>query len=84
MEPNKGFLEDVVSLVEFAEVTPTRKHAAGQLAAALEAVLQQSVTRRLFPRLQLVEDQQVHAIPTDLAARTRLARVMGYRDDAAV
>jgi glutamate-ammonia-ligase adenylyltransferase len=34
-------------------------------------------------RLQLVEDQQVHALPTDDAGRTRLARVMGFRDDAA-
>ncbi len=33
-------------------------------------------------RLQLVEDQQVHALPTDAAGRTRLARVMGFRDDA--
>ena len=33
-------------------------------------------------RLQLVEDQQVHALPTDAAGRARLARVMGYRDDA--
>ena len=33
-------------------------------------------------RLQLVEDQQVHALPTDATGRTRLARVMGFRDDA--
>jgi glutamate-ammonia-ligase adenylyltransferase len=33
-------------------------------------------------RLQLVEDLQVHALPTDAAGRTRLARVMGFRDDA--
>ena len=33
-------------------------------------------------RLQLVDEQQVHALPTDVAARTRLARVMGYRDTA--
>jgi glutamate-ammonia-ligase adenylyltransferase len=33
-------------------------------------------------RLQLVEDRQVHALPSDLAARTRLARVMGFRDQA--
>jgi [glutamine synthetase] adenylyltransferase / [glutamine synthetase]-adenylyl-L-tyrosine phosphorylase len=31
-------------------------------------------------RLQLVENQQVHALPSDTAARTRLARVMGFRD----
>jgi glutamate-ammonia-ligase adenylyltransferase len=33
-------------------------------------------------RLQLVENRQVHAVPNDAAARTRLARVMGFRDDA--
>lgn len=33
-------------------------------------------------RLQLVENQPVHALPTDEAGRVRLARVMGYRDDA--
>jgi [glutamine synthetase] adenylyltransferase / [glutamine synthetase]-adenylyl-L-tyrosine phosphorylase len=33
-------------------------------------------------RLQLVEDQQIHALPVDAAARNRLARVMRYRDDA--
>ena len=33
-------------------------------------------------RLQLVENQPVHALPTDAAGRVRLARVMGFRDDA--
>ncbi len=33
-------------------------------------------------RLQLVEDQQIHALPTSPAAQVRLARVMGFRDDA--
>ena len=33
-------------------------------------------------RLQLVEDQQIHALPSDPGARTRLARVMGFRDQA--
>jgi len=36
--------------------------------------------RAVEHRLQLVDEQQVHAIPTDRAALTRLARVMGYRD----
>jgi glutamate-ammonia-ligase adenylyltransferase len=36
--------------------------------------------RAVEHRLQLVDEQQVHAIPTDRAAVTRLARVMGYRD----
>ncbi|MCU1463108.1 MAG: (Glutamate--ammonia-ligase) adenylyltransferase [Acidimicrobiales bacterium] len=34
-------------------------------------------------RLQLVDEQQVHAVPADDVARTRLARVMGYRDTPA-
>jgi [glutamine synthetase] adenylyltransferase / [glutamine synthetase]-adenylyl-L-tyrosine phosphorylase len=36
--------------------------------------------RAVEHRLQLVDEQQVHAIPADHAAVTRLARVMGYRD----
>jgi glutamate-ammonia-ligase adenylyltransferase len=36
--------------------------------------------RAVEHRLQLVDEQQVHAVPTDHAAVTRLARVMGYRD----
>jgi glutamate-ammonia-ligase adenylyltransferase len=38
--------------------------------------------RAVEHRLQLVDEQQVHAVPTDITARTRLARVMGYRDTA--
>ena len=33
--------------------------------------------RTVEHRLQLVDEQQVHAFPTDAAARTRLARVLG-------
>jgi glutamate-ammonia-ligase adenylyltransferase len=40
--------------------------------------------RAVEHRLQLVDEQQVHAIPTDSGALTRLARVMGYRDAAAL
>ena len=36
--------------------------------------------RAVEHRLQLVDEQQVHAIPTDRNALTRLARVLGYRD----
>ena len=31
-------------------------------------------------RLQLWDEQQTHTLPTDLPSRTRLARVLGYRD----
>ena len=36
--------------------------------------------RAVEHRLQLVDEQQTHEVPADQAARTRLARVMGYRD----
>lgn len=38
--------------------------------------------RAVEHRLQLVEEHQVHTVPAAWAARTRLARVLGYRDDA--
>jgi [glutamine synthetase] adenylyltransferase / [glutamine synthetase]-adenylyl-L-tyrosine phosphorylase len=37
--------------------------------------------RAVEHRLQLVEGQQVHALPIDKLALIRLARVMGFRDD---
>jgi glutamate-ammonia-ligase adenylyltransferase len=36
--------------------------------------------RTVEHRLQLWEEQQTHTLPADDAARTRLARVLGYRD----
>ena len=36
--------------------------------------------RTVEHRLQLWDEQQTHTLPTDDAARTRLARVLGYRD----
>lgn len=38
--------------------------------------------RSVEHRLQLVDEQQVHVIPTDRGAVARLARVLGYRDTA--
>ncbi|MEY2477609.1 MAG: [glutamine synthetase] adenylyltransferase / [glutamine synthetase]-adenylyl-L-tyrosine [Actinomycetota bacterium] len=38
--------------------------------------------RTVEHRLQLVEGEQVHALPADAEARTRLARVLGHRDRA--
>src|SRR6202007_3223524 len=32
-------------------------------------------------RLQLVDEAQVHSLPSDTAERTRLAPVLGYRDE---
>ncbi|HVW34787.1 MAG TPA: bifunctional [glutamine synthetase] adenylyltransferase/[glutamine synthetase]-adenylyl-L-tyrosine phosphorylase, partial [Acidimicrobiia bacterium] len=37
--------------------------------------------RTVEHRLQLVDEGQVHALPTDPAERTHLARVLGYRPD---
>ena len=36
--------------------------------------------RTVEHRLQLWDEQQTHTLPTDLPSRTRLARVLGYRD----
>ena len=36
--------------------------------------------RTVEHRLQLYDEQQTHTLPADTAARTRLARVLGYRD----
>src|SRR5205823_14024574 len=48
-------------------------------AAALDAAYR--FLRTVEHRLQLVEDQQVHAVPAGGSGRSRLARTMGYRDD---
>jgi glutamate-ammonia-ligase adenylyltransferase len=37
--------------------------------------------RTIEHRLQLIDEQQVHVLPTDASALDRLARVMGLRDD---
>ncbi|HKN89444.1 MAG TPA: bifunctional glutamine-synthetase adenylyltransferase/deadenyltransferase, partial [Acidimicrobiia bacterium] len=37
--------------------------------------------RTVEHRLQLAEEAQVHALPSDAAGRTHLARVLGYRDE---
>ena len=56
---------------------------AGYVAAADAAALSDAYRflRTCEHRLQLVEDQPVHAVPADPRARTRLARVVGFRDD---
>jgi len=38
--------------------------------------------RTVEHRLQLVEEEQTHSLPTGAGARRRLARVMGFEDDA--
>ena len=58
--------------------------AAGYVTAADAAQLDDAYRflRTVEHRLQLYDEQQTHTIPADEAARTRLARVLGYRDDA--
>ncbi len=68
----------------------TTLHALAQLAAA--GYVDPADARRLDDayrflrtvehRLQLHDEQQTHTLPIDAAARTRLARVLGYRDRA--
>src|SRR5947207_13489990 len=65
-------------LAELAEAGYVHQSDADALDAAYRFL------RNVEHRLQLVEDQQVHTIPTDRAARTHLARVLGLRDPAGI
>jgi glutamate-ammonia-ligase adenylyltransferase len=56
-------------------------YVAAEDAATLDAAYR--FLRTVEHRLQLYEDQQVHTLPSQPAARVRLARVLGYRDQAA-
>jgi glutamate-ammonia-ligase adenylyltransferase len=58
--------------------------AAGYVSAEDGTVLADSYRflRTVEHRLQLVEEQQTHSLPTDAGARRRLARVLGFTDDA--
>jgi [glutamine synthetase] adenylyltransferase / [glutamine synthetase]-adenylyl-L-tyrosine phosphorylase len=68
--------------------SPTTLNALAQLAAG--GYIEQDDAKQLGDaygflrtvehRLQLQDEQQTHTLPTDVAARTRLARVVGYRD----
>jgi glutamate-ammonia-ligase adenylyltransferase len=40
--------------------------------------------RRLENRLQMLDDQQTHSLPTESVAALRIARAMGFADDAAL
>jgi len=55
---------------------------AGYVSAEDGAVLADSYRflRTVEHRLQLVEEEQTHAVPTDAAGRDRLARVLGFGD----
>jgi glutamate-ammonia-ligase adenylyltransferase len=64
----------LVALAELSDAGYVSADDAASLAASYRFL------RAVEHRLQLVDEQQVHAIPTDRTALTRLARVMGYRD----
>jgi glutamate-ammonia-ligase adenylyltransferase len=57
---------------------------AGYVAAEDAAALSDSYRflRTVEHRLQLVEEEQTHSVPTDESARRRLALVLGFEDDA--
>jgi [glutamine synthetase] adenylyltransferase / [glutamine synthetase]-adenylyl-L-tyrosine phosphorylase len=68
--------------------SPTTLDALAQLAAGGYIELDEATQlddayrflRTVEHRLQLQDEQQTHTLPADVAARTRLARVLGYRD----
>ncbi|MBV8297317.1 MAG: bifunctional [glutamine synthetase] adenylyltransferase/[glutamine synthetase]-adenylyl-L-tyrosine phosphorylase [Acidimicrobiia bacterium] len=64
----------LTALAELADAGYVGTDDARSLAASYQFL------RAVEHRLQLVDEQQVHSIPADLAALTRLARVLGYRD----
>ncbi|MDQ4131755.1 MAG: bifunctional glutamine-synthetase adenylyltransferase/deadenyltransferase, partial [Actinomycetota bacterium] len=65
------------TLEALAELRPAG-YVAPHDAAALDHAYR--LLRTVEHRLQLVQEQQVHALPNDSAGWDRLARVMGYRD----
>ncbi len=67
----KGTLDALEALARHGYVDPDETR-------SLDAAYR--LLRTVEHRLQLVDEQQVHALPTDEARRTRLARVLGYRD----
>lgn len=69
-------LRSPTTLVALAELADGGYVDGGDAAALAEAY---RLLRRVEHGLQLDEGRQVHAVPTDRAARDRLARVLGYR-----
>jgi glutamate-ammonia-ligase adenylyltransferase len=62
------------ALVELADAGYVERDDAASLADAY------TFLRTLEHRIQLWDEQQTHTLPSDHAARVRLARVMGFRD----
>jgi glutamate-ammonia-ligase adenylyltransferase len=74
-------IRDRSTLGALAELT-----SAGYVSGEDGVVLSESYRflRTVEHRLQLVEEEQTHALPTDPAARQRLARVLGFTDSPVV
>ena len=66
----------LTALADLADAGCVAPDDAGALADAYRFL------RTVEHRLQLVEGQQVHAVPAAAASRAHLARVLGHRDDA--
>lgn len=71
----RSLLPSLAALVVAGQV---REEVGADLAAAYRFL------RRLENRLQMLGDQQVHALPADALSRTRLALALGYRDAPAL
>ena len=66
------------TLAALADAGHVAEATADRLAAAYRAL------RRLENRVQMLGDQQVHALPADPLARLRIARALGHADTAAM
>ncbi len=71
----RALLPTLAALAEAGHVAPAT---AERLAAAYRGL------RRLENRVQMLGDQQVHALPDEPLARQRIALALGYRDSAAM
>jgi len=73
LDPELRSPTTLTALTEMAEAGYVDRDDADGFAAAYRYL------RRVEHRLQLVDEQQVHAVPTDRDERSRLARNLGYR-----
>ncbi|MCB9371793.1 MAG: bifunctional [glutamine synthetase] adenylyltransferase/[glutamine synthetase]-adenylyl-L-tyrosine phosphorylase [Microthrixaceae bacterium] len=73
LDPELRSPTTLVALAELADAGYVDRGDADGFAAAYRFL------REVEHRLQLVDEQQVHAVPTDEAERDHLARTMGYR-----
>ncbi|MCX7034771.1 MAG: bifunctional [glutamate--ammonia ligase]-adenylyl-L-tyrosine phosphorylase/[glutamate--ammonia-ligase] adenylyltransferase [Arenimonas sp.] len=71
----RSLLPTLAALADAGHVAPAT---ADRLAAAYRAL------RRLENRVQMLGDQQVHALPDDPLGRLRIARALGYADTTAM